>query len=143
MTRALFIAIGNPHRGDDGVAHEVAAKIAGSGDTRSVVQLTPEVAADIVPYDVVVFIDADVSAAEVDIQEVGSHKVEQSLARSSLTHTSTPAQIVELAKTLFGFSGRALICQIPVSELFFGTGLSRKATASAAQAVRKLGVELG
>lgn len=110
---ALVIAIGNLLRGDDGAASRVLELLGSrSGvSSRAVLQLTPEIAEGIAPHDTVVFIDADVRVSEPQIDEVNSLP-----CSSPLTHVARPAEIVALARSLFGFSGKAYVCRIPVSD---------------------------
>ncbi len=124
---AIVIAIGNPLRRDDGVAQRV--RVSPGVETRAVLQLTPEVAAEIAPYSTVVFVDADVNA-----QQVRMEPVDAAHAPSALTHVSRSSEIVALARTLFGFSGRAYICRIPVSDLSEGEGISESSQRFARQA---------
>ena len=67
--KTLFIACGNPMRRDDGVASEALRRLAQTPDreSRSVHQLTPELAAEAARFDRVVFLDADIRAARVTI----------------------------------------------------------------------------
>jgi Ni,Fe-hydrogenase maturation factor len=127
--RALVIAIGNPLRRDDGAAHHVL--IPPGPDRRAVLQLTPEMAEEIAGYDSVVFLDADVDAKQVELEPVDSVP-----GPSALTHVAKPSEIVALARTLFGFSGRAYTCRIPVSDLSEGEGLSPLTETFAQQASR-------
>jgi hydrogenase maturation protease len=129
---ALAIAIGNPSRRDDGVAHAVVAQISPNRHihVRHVLQLTPELAAEITGYDPVVFVDADLSADRPTIEPVA-----ESDSSPSLTHASSPEQIVALARALFGFAGTALVCRLPVEDFSPGEGLSARATESVAFAV--------
>ncbi len=124
---ALVIAIGNPLRRDDGVAHSV--RIRRRVESRAVMQLTPEMAEEIARYDPVLFIDADVSAKRVWIDALDSVA-----APSALTHVSGPAEIVALARKLFGFSGRVYTCHIPAGDFSEGVGLSPRAKRFARQA---------
>jgi Ni,Fe-hydrogenase maturation factor len=130
--RRLLLSIGNPARRDDGVAHEVLKKLPES-ESRSFLQLTPEVAAEIASYDVVVFIDADVQVGDLSIDEV-----DESTCPPPLTHAATPGQIVRLARSMFGFGGRALVCRIPVFDLSCEEGLSRRAALLPARAAAEL-----
>ena len=127
--RTLVIAIGNPLRRDDGAAHQVVTPP--DADRRSALQLTPEIAQEIAGYDSVVFLDADVSAKEVRIEPVDSLPT-----ASALTHVAKPSEIVALARALFGFTGRAYTCHIPVSDLSEGEGLSPHTDELAQQASR-------
>ena len=132
---ALIIAIGNPMRHDDGVAHRV--EIPRNVARRAVLQLTPEIAAEVAHYETVVFVDADVSAKEVRIGPVDTAPSPGLLALL-LAHVCRPAEIVAIARALFGFSGHAYTCHIPVSDLSEGEGLSRSASQFSQQASRAI-----
>jgi len=137
--RSLVIAIGNRWRRDDGVAHAVVERLL---PTRGVVrrglqQLTPEIAAEIAPYDNVVFVDADAASTEFRIEPVGPHA-----STRPLTHVSSPSEIVQLAETVFGFAGRASYCRIPASDFSFGEGLSHRTESFARKAAAELEVIL-
>ena len=136
--RVLLISVGNHLRRDDGVAHAVT-QLPGAADfeSRALIQLTPEVAEDIAGYDAVIFLDADARAADSNIETL-----DESRSVSALTHVSSPAEIVELSRTLFGFAGQAFLCRIPVDDLSFGEGLSFRAREHAARAARELAILL-
>jgi hydrogenase maturation protease len=129
--RTLLISIGNDLRGDDGVAHEVL-KLLGPRpgcDFRAILQLTPELAADIGDYSEVIFIDADVQASEVELNELRK-------AGQAYSHSVGPGEVIELARGLYGFFGRAFVLRIPVRDLSFRQGMSSDALAL--QAVTQL-----
>jgi len=132
--QTLLIASGNSLRGDDGVAHRVVELLGAGVEARSVMQLTPELAAEIAAYDTVVFLDA-----AVGIQTVTIEKVQKPAAPATLTHVSSPSEIVTLATALFGFRGRALECRIPVADFEAGRRLSPLAEAFAKEAAQMLG----
>lgn len=138
--RTLWIPLGNRLRRDDGVAHAVLQLLRDAFDleSRPLLLLTPEVADEIASYAMVIFLDADASAADLSIEVV-----EELRSPPALTHFSTPAQIVELSRALFGFEGRAFVCRIPANDLSFGEGLSRDARAVAARAAAELEILLG
>jgi Ni,Fe-hydrogenase maturation factor len=133
---ALVIAIGNPMRRDDGVAHHVQTPP--GVERRAVLQLTPEMAEEIAQYNAVIFVDADVNAKQVAMEPVG--KVP---APSPLTHVSNPVDIVALARALFGFSGHAYTCRIPACDLSEGEALSARSSKFAQQAAREIDSVLG
>ncbi len=126
--RTLLIAVGNVLRRDDGAAHRALKLL---GGTRSVMQLTPEMAPEIAPYDRVFFLDADVSAGEPRIE-----RVTPDAGAGPLAHSHTPAQIVQLAEQLYGFHGAAFLCRIPGVDFGMGESLSLIAEANAAAAAR-------
>lgn len=135
MKLSLVIAIGNPLRRDDGVAYQVAKALAARPGLhkRKVMQLTPELAAVMPAYRTVVFVDADSGA-----DEAGIRAIDEVAAPSPLTHASTPAQVVALARVLFGFAGRAYVCHVPVTDLSPGEGLSPLAQQFAEQATGEI-----
>jgi hydrogenase maturation protease len=130
MRRSLVIAIGNPLRRDDGVAHHVPAPPGAL--MRSMLQLTPEVAEEIAPFALVVFVDASVTAGVPHLEPVAE------CPESSLTHTCSPGAIVALARALFGFAGRAYVCHVPIADLSPGEGLSPLAQQLAARAAGEI-----
>lgn len=127
--RALAIAIGNPLRRDDGVAHHVHIE---GFERQDVLQLTPELAEEIASYNLVVFLDASATATKPRLEPV-----EPSL-RSPLTHVSSPGEIVALARSLFGFDGRAYLCHIPARDFSNGEKLSARARRFAEQAAGEI-----
>lgn len=135
IMRAMFIAIGNRQRRDDGVAHTVVESLACSYDVaaRFVLQLAPEIADDIAGYDLVIFLDADARASEMSIQTV-----DPSPARGVFTHVAGPAEIVGLSRALFGFKGRAFLCRIPAYDFSWEEGLSRLSRKCALEAMVRL-----
>jgi hydrogenase maturation protease len=132
---ALAIGIGNPLRHDDGVGRHVLEALAGDADIEKleVLQLTPEVAEQITSYSVVIFIDAHVNARYPMIREVDSV-----LAPIPLTHVASPAEIVAIARALFGFSGHAYICRVPASNFSEGEGLSERSQGFVKPAAREI-----
>ena len=131
--RTLLVASGNSLRGDDGVAHRVVQLLGARAEARSVMQLTPELAAEIAGFDTVIFLDAAVGVQAVSIEEVPKPS-----AAVTLTHVSRPAEIVALSAVLFGFRGRALECRIPVADFGAGEQLSPLAERFANEAAHLL-----
>ena len=140
LMRALLIAAGNRLRRDDGVAHMALEQLGSARDVEScaLLQLTPEVAEDIAGYDAVVFIDSDTRAADVRIEPL-----DQAPSPPALTHVLRPVEIVGLSRALFGFTGRAFLCRIPVDDLSSGERPSHRASELAVQATGKLENLLG
>ncbi len=127
--------MGNPLRGDDGAAAAVLRLIenAPSSELRTVHQLTPELAADLSAFDRVVFLDADARATTLAIEPVPA-----AIARPTLTHVSAAAEIVALARALFGFTGEALLCRIPAHEFTPGETISSDTAQFVKQAARQI-----
>jgi Ni,Fe-hydrogenase maturation factor len=113
VKKTLLIAIGNPLRGDDGIAHVLLSRLGTSEaiDHRFVHQLTPELSAEISAYASVLFLDADISARDLTIEPV-----RESGPCSVRSHLVTPGEVVSLSRELYGFSGCARICRIPASN---------------------------
>jgi Ni,Fe-hydrogenase maturation factor len=135
MPGTLLIACGNPLRGDDGVAHEVLRRV-GDGigrELRFVHQLVPELAEEIAGFARVVFVDADVASVSPVIEAVCV-----TIAGSPLTHAAIPAEIVALARGLFGFEGEAFVCRIPAHDFSVGQGLSPHERDTADEAAKQL-----
>lgn len=130
MNRPLLIAIGNPLRGDDGVAHRVLELL--NLDSRSLFQLTPELAKEISGREVVVFIDADASMTDLRVEDIVTCSTV-----SAFSHIARPEQIVALSRALYGFRGRALLCRIPAAD-FSLSELSKSANLLAARAAEQL-----
>jgi hydrogenase maturation protease len=131
--RTLLIASGNSLRGDDGIAHRVLQLLSADAEARSVLQLTPELAADIAGFDTVIFLDASVGSQTVTLEEVP-----KPAAPSALTHVTKPSEIVALSSALFGFQGRALQCRVPVADFGAGEKLSLYAEDFAKEAAQLL-----
>lgn len=128
---AVVIAIGNPLRRDDGAAHQ--AYLPAGIEKLAVLQLTPEIALQIAPYDLVIFIDADIAATEVRTE-----RIEAVPMPPPLTHVFRPAEVVALARSLFGFTGDAYTCHIPIEDISPGEGLTSRTRRFAEQAAREI-----
>ncbi len=109
--KRLLIAIGNPLRGDDGIAWRVLDGLRLSGDRLHLHQLTAEVAAEIAPYDEVVFLDADVETVTPRVEPVGDAP-----PGSAFTHQVHPAAVVRAARLWFGFEGAAWLWRLPARD---------------------------
>ena len=96
-------------------------------------QLTPELAADLADAARVIFLDADIRACEPVIEPIGS----ENLVGTPLLHSLGPGEVVWLARRLYGFTGQAYLCRIPV-ESFEGSALSVAAELSAADTLSLL-----
>jgi len=105
QNRALILTCGNPQRGDDGVAGEVAkALLVGFCDAETKVcchlQWVPEMAEWISEAGLVIFVDA---SAELKPGEVRSQEVKaRAISPEAFTHSMTPAGLLALARQLYG-----------------------------------------
>jgi Ni,Fe-hydrogenase maturation factor len=130
----LVIAIGNSRRGDDGVAQQVLRALSARAQIhrREVAQLTPDLAAEIAVYQLVVFVDADGLALHPRIEPVNN------VPAPTLTRVSTPGEIVALAQVLFEFKGRAYTCFVPARSFSPGEEFSGAAGRCAIDAARQI-----
>lgn len=131
----LCIAIGNPLRGDDGVARRALRLLPRAEQMRTleVVQLTPELASEIAAADAVIFFDADSTIAKVMFEAVR----DCSSRSVPLTHSMHPSELLEIARRLYSFAGEAFLCRIPAWHFEPSEGLSSEAE-DAAYSVAKL-----
>lgn len=117
--KRLWIAVGNPLRGDDGVAHRAVELAEPGPDTHvcHVIQLTPELAPVIAGYREVLFLDASVGAAAP--------------SRSHWSHHMTPDALVALARRLYGFEGSSRVHSLAAEQFEQPFQLSDQAEDSA------------
>ena len=103
----LVYGYGNPGRGDDGLGPALVAAleplaVAGLA-CDSDYQLAIEDAATLAEYDVVVFVDADMTGPA----PFWFDRVEPSRELSFSSHSATPGQVVGLAREMFGAQVKA------------------------------------
>jgi len=135
-SRILVYGYGNPGRGDDGLGPALVAALeplAAAGLTcESDYQLAIEDAATLAEYDVVVFVDADMSGPA----PFWFDRVEPSRELGFSSHSATPGQVVGLAREMFGAQVKAYALGIRgyrFGEL--GDSLSEQASANLALAL--------
>jgi hydrogenase maturation protease len=130
---ALIVGYGNPLRGDDGVGPAVARAFADElaidgVDAIACHQLTPELAERFAAAARVVLIDA---AAGRDAGAVSVIRLQPHPAPSStLGHHVEPAELLRLARTLYGRSPEAYLVTVGAGSLELGEGLSAPVTAA-------------
>jgi len=115
-----LVAVGNPLRRDDGAAHrvlELLGELPGVA-SRAVLQLSPEMAADIAGARITVFIDADAQPGEPRLEPVETPR-----APAAWPHSLAPAELVAIAERLYGFRGAAWLCRVPGADFAIGDGL--------------------
>jgi hydrogenase maturation protease len=134
--RAMFIAVGNALRRDDGVAHRVLDLLGPVANvvTHDVLQLMPEIAEEIAPAEVVVFIDAHTEPGRPRLEPVRG----RSRSWSSLAHAMTPEELVALSGNLYGFRGECFLCHVPGVDFSEGESLTEEAEANAKAAAELL-----
>ena len=127
QTRVVLIGYGNPGRLDDGLGPALAAAIEARGipglDVESDYQLTVEDSHTVAQHEVAVFADADVAGPE----PFGFDKIDpaEDAGLEFSTHAIEPAQVLALARRLFGAKTDAYVLGIRGYEFDgFGERLS-------------------
>ncbi len=138
MGDALVIGYGNDLRRDDGAGRWVVDRLRSLDlpgvDVRSVHQLTPELALDASAREVVVFVDADVSATAVRVRPV--EQVDP--VPGVLAHHTDPAALLAMVPAVGERPSRAHVVSIPAADLGIGTELTDATAAAAAGALRRV-----
>lgn len=131
----MVFAIGNPQRGDDGVAAEVC-RLAGPGGWTLIetMELTPEMAERVSDAHRVIFVDADYRGGAPSMEALEA----AACLPGPLTHSLRPCDLVFMARHLCGFSGEAWLLRVPGVEFDLGKPLSETAKANAALAATLL-----
>ena len=130
-TNTLIIGYGNTLRNDDGVGYRLAERIATLSllglEVLASHQLTPDLAEAIAKVNLVIFADAsaDTSLKQVTVKNLGVEMVE-----FSSSHSCHPSYLLQLAKTLYGYSPKAYWLMLPCADFGLGETLSAKARQS-------------
>jgi hydrogenase maturation protease len=117
----LIIGYGNRLRGDDGAGVEAAIALREAGvPAREVHQLVPELAENLSAADRVIFIDADAALApgEVRVDYVDSE------SGGIFEHHATPANLLCLAREIYGRAPEAVVIGIGGASHDFGAEMS-------------------
>ncbi|MEB3322580.1 MAG: hydrogenase maturation protease [Synechococcaceae cyanobacterium] len=122
MSGSLVIGIGNPLRGDDGVAwrllEELEAEPSEGVTLRRVQQLTPELAAELAAVERVLFVDAWCAPEGA---KPSLHPLAPASLRAGMnSHRLEPGMVLALVDSLYG--GRPLAFELLVPGTAFGHG---------------------
>ncbi len=124
VAEALVVGYGNDLRGDDRAGRIVASLIEKAAlpgvEVLAQSQLTPELALEVAKADIVIFVDASIDTAELDVALVeagvaGSH---------AMSHHADPATLLRLARDLGRMPDAAYVVSIPATNLELGFDLS-------------------
>lgn len=128
--------MGNPLREDDGAAHLLAQRLPPweGWDTKTVTQLTPELAAEFPRYDRVILADADAGVQQATLELL----LPTATAPGSGLHATAPAELATLAQALYGFRGEVLLCRLPAVTFGYRESLSPQARAGVKAALALL-----
>ncbi len=150
MKKLLLLGYGNPDREDDGVAWHILRAIAvrlglpapdsyeddfpedGPLDFAFFLQLTPEMAEDIVDYERVCFVDAHTGNIPVPVQLI---EVESEFQHSPFTHHLTPQSLMSMCESLYGRKPRAALLSVRGYRFLFTRQLSAETSALLPEAV--------
>jgi hydrogenase maturation protease len=150
LNRSLILGYGNPDREDDGVAwHIQRALIAKLGlptpasyedefplntkmDFVFYLQLTPEMAEEIAPYDYICFLDAHTGNIPEPVRLID---VESDFQHSPFTHHLTPQSLISICETLYGKKPDAALISVRGYRFQFSRQLSEETQALVPQAV--------
>jgi hydrogenase maturation protease len=132
LLNAVRERLGRPPLGldDDGYddrGHQV--------DTLLLHQLVPELAEEVVPYDLVVFVDAHVGQIPELIHE---EELEVCFKSATVSHTLHPCSVLALTQELHGHSPRGVLLSIRGYDFEFGEGLSERTAALVPQAADRV-----
>ena len=145
MKRTLILGYGNFDRQDDGVAWHVLTDVArqlgcavpfspeeefplhtaapdhGAPDFQFELQLTPELAETLAPYERVCFVDAHTGAVphDVNVSEIAAE-----FQASPLTHHLTPQSLLTFAQTLYNARPEAILVSVRGYQFGFERELS-------------------
>ncbi len=154
MAKALIIGYGNVDRQDDGVAWHVLAGLCrklgrpipgstddgfentgGSPDLAFELQITPELAEMIAPYDRVCFVDAHTGSVPEDLHRA---EVRPEYQSSPFTHHMTPATCLSFVKTIYNREVEGYLISVRGYEFGFSHDLSAAAASLADLAVEEI-----
>lgn len=123
--QTLVIGYGNTLRGDDGVGYLAAEQVAAwqVPQVRAIAchQLTPELAADIIECERVMFIDAALPGIQT---EVALQSLQPTAAAALDAHQSDPTALLQLTAQLFGPPPEAYHLLLPTAHMNFSETLS-------------------
>ena len=129
----LVVGVGSELRRDDAVGRVVAERIDGlrcpGVSVESLTQLVPELVETMVTVDRVVFVDADIDADDVVVQQVTGRR------SGPDSHHGDPASLVALAATVGGPVPETFVVRVPATDLDLGTGLTSGCETAAEDAV--------
>ena len=153
MNQTLVLGYGNPDRQDDGVAWHVLHALAirlhlpapdsyeeefppnDRLDFAFTLQLTPEMAEQIAPYERVCFVDAHTGSIVAEVQLVA---VKAQFQQSPFTHHLTAQSLLSMCQTLYEKTPQAALLSIRGHQFEFERQLSAETAALVPEAVEKI-----
>jgi len=154
IPKTLIIGYGNPDREDDGVAWYVLQGVANyfnihlSNDTDEGIfpegqnldfwfnlQLTPEMASEMILYQRICFVDAHTGTIEKEIQV---KEIKSEYQNSPLTHHMTAEAFVSILEHLYHHQPETLMVSIRGYQFRFSRSLTEKTSELSKQAIFKI-----
>jgi hydrogenase maturation protease len=150
LRKLLILGYGNPDREDDGVAWHILRALTlklGLSAPDSYedefpesaqiglafhLQLTPEMAEDVVSYPYVCFIDAHTGNIPEPVRLID---VESEFQNSPFTHHLTPQSLISMCETIYGKKPDAALLSVLGHRFLFSRELSRETARLVPQAV--------
>ncbi|MGD0877735.1 MAG: hydrogenase maturation protease [Anaerolineales bacterium] len=150
MNQTLVIGYGNPDRQDDGVAwhvlHALAVRLGLPApdsyedlfppndrvDFVFTLQLTPEMAEEIAPYQRVCFVDAHTGSIARQVQLM---PLEGQFQHSPFTHHLTPQSLLSICQMLYGKTPQAALLSVRGYQFEFERQLSPETAALVPEAL--------
>jgi hydrogenase maturation protease len=124
MKHALLIGVGNTLRGDDAVGIRVAERARSRFPQLDVLcahGLSPELADTVAQYDLLLIVDASLTAASLQVSAV----IPASSGAKIQAHTMTPAGLLGLAAALYEHTpSKSVLIEVPVVTCEFSEDLS-------------------
>jgi hydrogenase maturation protease len=144
--RALVIGIGSPLRGDDGAGHEVVERLRSNGtagvELLTVHQLLPELAERLGACDLVVFVDASISApaGSVTARRLDPGASPRGIRAGTLLvgHAFPPEQLIGVAAALYGRRPEAWLVEIGAQAFELDRGVSDAVRGALEEAVAEV-----
>lgn len=134
MVNSLIVGYGNSLRSDDGIGVRVAQIVTDWNlpalQTRSLHQLTPELAADLAEVDLAIFVDA---AQEVD--GVKLYEIKPADYSEFRSHFADPRALLGLTQAIYGKCPQAWWLVVPGVNFQLGDRLSTVAQQGVLEAV--------
>lgn len=126
MPATLILGYGNPMRSDDGIGWRVAEDLSSQLNSPEIEvlqcqQLTPELAERISKVKLVIFIDA---VAGTRSGEWTCREVMPATENAAFSHSSSPAGLLALARTLYGAAPQAYFFTMCGKSFDHGDSLS-------------------
>jgi hydrogenase maturation protease len=153
LNQTLVIGYGNPDRQDDGVAWHVLHALAirlnlpapdsyeeefpsnDRLDFTFTLQLTPEMAEQIAPYERVCFVDAHTGSIASEVQ---LEPVESQFQHSPFTHHLTAQSLLSMCQSLYGNAPQAVLLSVRGYQFEFERELSTETAALVPEAVEMI-----